>query len=67
MKLSQFKFEIPQELVAYHPTHDREESRMMVLDRKAGTIEHKTFKDILNYFDDGDSFLLNNTKVFPAR
>ncbi|MCF8278362.1 MAG: tRNA preQ1(34) S-adenosylmethionine ribosyltransferase-isomerase QueA [Flavobacteriales bacterium] len=67
MKLSQFKFNIPQELIAYHPTQDREESRMMVLDRKKGTIEHKTFKDILDYFDDGDSFLLNNTKVFPAR
>ncbi len=67
MKLSQFKFEIPQELIAYHPTDDREESRMMVLNRKTGTIEHKTFKDIINYFDDGDSFLLNNTKVFPAR
>ena len=67
MKLSQFKFEIPEELIAYHPTYDREESRMMVLDRKKGTIEHRTFKDILDYFDDGDSFLLNNTKVFPAR
>jgi S-adenosylmethionine:tRNA ribosyltransferase-isomerase len=67
MKLSQFKFNIPQELVAYHPSQDREESRLMVLDRKKGTIEHRTFKDILDYFDDGDSFLLNNTKVFPAR
>ena len=67
MKLSQFKFDIPEELIAYHPTDDREESRMMVLDRKAGTIEHKSFKDILDYFDDGDSMLLNNTKVFPAR
>jgi len=67
MKLSQFKFNIPQELIAYHPAQDREESRLMVLDRKKGTIEHRTFKDILDYFDDGDSFLLNNTKVFPAR
>jgi len=67
MKLSQFKFQIPEELIAYHPTEDREDSRMMVLDRKKGTIEHRTFKDILDYFDDGDSFLLNNTKVFPAR
>lgn len=67
MKLSQFKFNIPQELIAYHPTQDREESRLMVLNRKAGTIEHKTFKDILDYFDDGDSMLLNNTRVFPAR
>ena len=67
MKLSQFKFDIPEELIAYHPTDDREDSRMMVLDRTAGTIEHKSFKDILNYFDEGDSMLLNNTKVFPAR
>lgn len=67
MKLSQFKFNIPQELIAYHPTQDREESRLMVLNRKAGTIEHKTFKDILDYFDDGDSMILNNTRVFPAR
>ncbi|MGB0367999.1 MAG: tRNA preQ1(34) S-adenosylmethionine ribosyltransferase-isomerase QueA [Flavobacteriales bacterium] len=67
MKLSQFKFDIPEELIAHHPTDDREDSRLMVLDRKAGTIEHKSFKDILDYFDDGDSMLLNNTKVFPAR
>lgn len=67
MKLSQFKFEIPQELVAYHPTDDREESRLMVLNRKEGTIEHKTFKDVLDYFDDGDAMILNNTRVFPAR
>ena len=67
MKLSQFKFNIPQELVAYHPAADREESRLMVLDRKAGTIQHRTFKDVLDYFDDGDSMLLNNTRVFPAR
>lgn len=67
MKLSQFKFEIPEELIAYHPTDDREDSRMMVLHRDSGKIEHKTFKDIIDYFDDGDSFLLNDTKVFPAR
>lgn len=67
MKLSQFKFEIPQELVAMHPAENRDESRLMVLDRKSGTIEHKMFKDILDYFDEGDTMLLNNTKVFPAR
>ena len=67
MKLSQFKFDIPQELIAYYPAPDREASRLMVLDRKAGTIEHKLFKDVLDYFDDGDSMLLNNTRVFPAR
>ncbi|MBI1287569.1 MAG: tRNA preQ1(34) S-adenosylmethionine ribosyltransferase-isomerase QueA [Flavobacteriales bacterium] len=67
MKLSQFKFDIPQELIAYHPTPDREESRLMVLNRKDGTIEHKLFKDVLDYFDDGDAMILNNTRVFPAR
>jgi S-adenosylmethionine:tRNA ribosyltransferase-isomerase len=67
MKLSQFKFEIPQELVAMHPAENRDESRLMVLDRKSGTIEHKMFKDVLDYFDEGDTMLLNNTKVFPAR
>lgn len=67
MKLSQFKFNLPKEQVALHPTDNRDESRLMVLDRKKGTIEHKMFKDIINYFDDGDTFILNNTKVFPAR
>ncbi len=67
MKLSQFKFTLPKELVASHPTENRDESRLMVLDRKKGTIEHKMFKDLINYFDDGDTFILNNTKVFPAR
>ncbi|MCB0756356.1 MAG: tRNA preQ1(34) S-adenosylmethionine ribosyltransferase-isomerase QueA [Flavobacteriales bacterium] len=67
MKLSQFKLNIPQELIAYHPTEDREQSRLMVLDRKKGTIEHKLFKDVLDYFDDGDAMILNNTRVFPAR
>jgi S-adenosylmethionine:tRNA ribosyltransferase-isomerase len=52
MKLSQFKFEIPQELVAMHPAENRDESRLMVLDRKSGTIEHKMFKDVLDYFDE---------------
>lgn len=67
MKLSQFKLELPKELIATHPTPDREDSRLMVVDRKTGKIEHKTFKDIINYFDDQDVFVLNNTKVFPAR
>lgn len=67
MKLTQFKFEIPSELVAEHPTQDRDESRLMVLNRKEGTIEHRMFRDILDYFDEGDSMVLNNTKVFPAR
>lgn len=67
MKLSQFKLDLPDELVAKHPSQNRDESRLMVVNRKEGTIEHKTFKDIINYFDDKDVFVLNNTKVFPAR
>jgi len=67
MKLTQFKFDIPEELIAYHPTPDREESRLMVIDRKKGTIEHKVFRDVLDYFDEGDCLVLNDTKVFPAR
>ena len=67
MKLSQFKFKLPEEKIALHPTKYRDESRMMVLHRKTGQIEHKVFKDILNYFDDKDVFIFNDTKVFPAR
>jgi len=67
MKLSKFIFELPEELIAQKPANYRDESRLMVLDRKKGTIEHKMFKDIINYFDDGDVMLFNNTKVFPAR
>jgi S-adenosylmethionine:tRNA ribosyltransferase-isomerase len=67
MKLSQFKFNLPRELVADFPAKNRDESRMMVIDRKTGKIEHKIFKDIINYFDDGDCMILNDTKVFPAR
>ncbi|PPL00316.1 tRNA preQ1(34) S-adenosylmethionine ribosyltransferase-isomerase QueA [Parapedobacter indicus] len=67
MKLSQFKFNLPESLIANEPTESRDESRLMVLDRKTGKIEHKIFKDILNYFDDKDVMILNNTKVFPAR
>jgi S-adenosylmethionine:tRNA ribosyltransferase-isomerase len=67
MKLSQFKFYLPSELIAERPLENRDESRLMVLTRKTRTIEHKEFKDILNYFDDGDVFVINNTKVFPAR
>ncbi len=67
MKLSQFKFDLPQDLIASHPPDNRDESRLLVIDRKSGTFEHKSFKDILQYFDDGDVFVLNNTKVFPAR
>ncbi|NQV76773.1 MAG: S-adenosylmethionine:tRNA ribosyltransferase-isomerase, partial [Lutibacter sp.] len=67
MKLSKFKFELPDELLAEYPAENRDESRLMVLNRKEKTIEHKLFKDIINYFDEGDLFILNNTKVFPAR
>ncbi|MBN2173974.1 MAG: tRNA preQ1(34) S-adenosylmethionine ribosyltransferase-isomerase QueA [Bacteroidales bacterium] len=67
MKLSQFKFYLPEELIAEFPPENRDESRMIVLNRKNQTIEHKTFKDILDYFGDGDVFIINNTKVFPAR
>lgn len=67
MKLSQFKFHLPEELIAQYPTPQRDESRMMVVNRKTGEIEHKVFREIINYFDEGDIFVFNNTKVFPAR
>ncbi len=67
MKLSQFNFELPKELIASHPPKEREAGKMMVVDRRRQTIEHKMFKDILEYFSDGDTFVINNTKVFPAR
>ncbi len=66
-KLSQFNFDLPTELVAQYPAEERDQSRLMVLHRKTGKIEHKIFKDILNYFGDGDTMIFNNTKVFPAR
>ncbi len=67
MKLSQFRFDLPLNLIAQHPTKRREDSRMMVVHRHTGQIENKHFKDILEYFDDKDVFIVNNTKVFPAR
>ncbi|KIA98687.1 MULTISPECIES: tRNA preQ1(34) S-adenosylmethionine ribosyltransferase-isomerase QueA [unclassified Flavobacterium] len=67
MKLSHFQFNLPKELLAEFPAENRDESRLMVIDRKKQTIEHKMFKDVINYFDDGDVLILNNTKVFPAR
>ncbi|MBT9393025.1 tRNA preQ1(34) S-adenosylmethionine ribosyltransferase-isomerase QueA [Hymenobacter sp. NST-14] len=67
MKLSEFKFELPENLLAQHPAKNRDESRLMVLHRASGKIEHRTFKDILEYFDEGDVFVVNDTKVFPAR
>ncbi len=67
MKLSAFKFDLPDDAIALHPTENRDESRLMVINRKTKQIEHKLFKDILEYFDEGDVFVMNNTKVFPAR
>ena len=67
MKLSHFQFELPKALLAQHPAADRDESRLMVLHRKEEKIEHCSFKDVINYFDEGDVMVLNNTKVFPAR
>ncbi len=67
MKLSNFNFNLPPELLAEHPAENRDESRLMVIHRSTNKIEHKLFKDIINYFGDGDVMILNNTKVFPAR
>lgn len=67
MKLSQFKFDLPKSLIAKYPPENRDESRMMVVNRKTRTIGHKEFKDVLGFFSDGDVFVINNTKVFPAR
>jgi S-adenosylmethionine:tRNA ribosyltransferase-isomerase len=66
MKLSHFQFDLPKELLAEFRLNT-EMKRLMVIDRKKQTIEHKTFKDVIDYFDDGDVLILNNTKVFPAR
>ena len=68
MKLSQFKFKLPEEQIAQYPAHNRDESRLMVLHKKSETIEHRQyFKDIIDYVDDKDAFIFNDTKVFPAR
>ncbi len=67
MKLSQFKFDLPLNLIAQHPAKRREDSRMMVIHRKTGQIENKHFRDVIEYFNDKDVFVVNNTKVFPAR
>lgn len=67
MKLSQFKFNLPKELIAEFPSKNRDESRLMVVHRDSGEIEHKMFKDILDYFNEDDLFVFNDTKVFPAR
>jgi len=67
MKLSEFSFDLPQELIAEYPTENRDEAKLMVVHRKSGKIEHKLFKDLINYFSDGDVMIRNNTRVFPAR
>lgn len=67
MKLSQFKFNLPGELIAKHPAIHRDEARLLVMHRKSGELEHRIFKDVIDYFDEEDFFILNDTKVFPAR
>ena len=67
MKLSQFKFNLPEERIAMEPTFHRDDSKLMVVHKKTGEIEHRLFKEVLDYFDEGDAFLFNDTKVFPAR
>ena len=67
MKLSQFKYKLPEELIALHPAPNRDESRLMVVHKDTGKIEHKVFKDIIDYFDEKDVMVFNDTKVFPAR
>ncbi len=67
MKLSEFRFDLPSKLVAEYPTDNRDESRLMVLHRQTGEIEHRQFKDIIDYFDENDVFVINDTMVFPAR
>lgn len=67
MKLSQFRYNLPQELIALYPVNNRDESRLLVVDRKTGTFEHKMFKEITSYFSEHDVLVFNNTKVFPAK
>ncbi len=66
MKLSQFKFKLPEELIAQHPNPERDDARLMVINRKEGTIEDHVFKEVINFFDDGDLFVYNDSMVFPA-
>src|ERR1051325_1068352 len=67
MKLSQFTYHLPHDLLAQYPSKNRDECKMMVVHRKTGKFENKVFKDLINYFNDGDVMIVNNTKVFPAR
>jgi S-adenosylmethionine:tRNA ribosyltransferase-isomerase len=67
MKLSDFSFDLPEELIAEYPSENRDEAKLMVIHRETGKIEHKLFKDVINFFTDGDVMIMNNTRVFPAR
>ena len=67
MKLSEFKFDLPAGSIALYPAENRDESRLMVIHKDTGKIEHKTFKDVIDYFEEGDTLVFNDTKVFPAR
>ena len=67
MKVSDFNYELPEELIAQHPYDKRDEARLMVLDRKNNKIENKIFKDVIDYLNPGDCLVINNTKVLPAR
>lgn len=67
MKLSDFNFDLPDELISEYPSTNRDEARLMVVHRDTGKIEHKLFKDVVNYFSENDVMIMNNTKVFPAR
>ena len=67
MNVSEFDYELPEELIAQHPYEKRDEARLMILNRENSTIEHKVFKDIIDYFNPGDCLVINNTKVLPAR
>jgi S-adenosylmethionine:tRNA ribosyltransferase-isomerase len=67
LEVKDFYFDLPEELIAQHPILNRDESRLMVVDRKTGSIQHKIFKDVMDYFNPGDCLVLNNTRVMPAR
>jgi S-adenosylmethionine:tRNA ribosyltransferase-isomerase len=67
MKLSEFKFDLPAGSIALYPAENRDESRLMVIHKETGRIEHKIFKDVVDYFSEGDALVINDTKVFPAR
>ena len=67
MKVSDFNYELPEELIAQHPYDKRDEARLMILNREENKYEHKVFKDIIDYLKPGDCLVINNTKVLPAR